>query len=348
MKTLLSIALLSSTLLASTPLFASAENQVGYTVTQAHVDHRPLPLNVHIWYPSQSDGKEIVVGANPIFVGHKIKAGSTPLKGIYPVMILSHGSGGNAANIGWYASSLAEQGIIVIAPNHSGTMSGDSTPKNTILTWQRPNDISDLIGNIKGLLPKGLNYDPAKIGVTGFSLGGYSVMALGGLQLSKQSYIDYCKRNAGLMDCAWMESTNLDLNTIQQDKYEANYVDPRVKLIVAIDPGFAAAFTQKSLKAIKTPTQIINLGDPKTLPEAVNSSNLVNEIEGAKYVSIKGASHFSFLGLCTKKAAKILKLEGEEPICNDPTSKSRASIHKEVSIAAIEYIKRQFSNSTAN
>lgn len=63
--------------------------------------------------------------------------------------------------------------MIVIAPNHPGSTSGDSSPAKTLRVWERPADLSAIADQLDTLLPEGLSADTWNIGAVGFSLGGY-------------------------------------------------------------------------------------------------------------------------------------------------------------------------------
>ena len=77
-------------------------------------------------------------GKNAVFKGIELAANPRPKQGAHPVVVFSHGSGGNGMNIGWFAKALADQGMIVIAPNHPGSTSGDSDPEQSLKTWETP------------------------------------------------------------------------------------------------------------------------------------------------------------------------------------------------------------------
>lgn len=102
-------------------------------------------LEVSVWYPAAIDGKATLIGDNIIFKGAPAVIDATPEKGSFPLLVMSHGSGGRAQGMAWLATELVKAGIIVAAPNHPGTTSGDSTPQDTPKIWQRTGDLSAVI-----------------------------------------------------------------------------------------------------------------------------------------------------------------------------------------------------------
>jgi len=342
MKKLFLPSLIIAGAVSATIASANAKNLAGYTITQFKADHRPLPMNVHIWYPAKSDGEEVRIGKNAVFIGDMVRAGATPKSGKHPVILLSHGSGGNAAGISWIASELATHGIIVVAPNHPGTTSGDSSALNTVKTWERPMDLSGLIDELGHYLPANIEYDAEKIGAVGFSLGGYSVLASAGVRANVASYSSYCDRNVGKLDCGWLVRGGVDFSKIDKPRFEQSHFDKRIKLVSAIDPGLVAAFTQDSMKKINIPIQIVNMGDSADVPEGINGQKTASQIIGTDYVQVKQASHFSFLSVCTKKGEFILKDTNDDPVCTDPGGRSREDIHKEIAEKITNFIIKTF------
>ena len=104
----------------------------GYQTTTLHVSHRDVFLNLFIWYPTDDDGPTELIGQNKLFYGHYVRPNSPSKSGVHPVVVFSHGSGGNALLVGWLAEALAEQGYVVLAANHPGTTSRDSLPEKPL------------------------------------------------------------------------------------------------------------------------------------------------------------------------------------------------------------------------
>lgn len=319
---------LTASLLAT--VAATSLQASGFTTALAPAAHRDQPLKAFIWYPAQSGGEKIQLGKNAVFKGHPVTAGARAKDVSYPLVVLSHGSGGNAANLSWIAAHLADQGMIVMAANHPGTTSGDSTPEQTLKTWLRPADQSALIDLAESGLPKSIKADTSRVASIGFSLGGYTALATAGAQISKDDYVSYCADHFGKMDCAWFNNANIDFDTIDIDRYEQSHRDPRVTAVVAIDPAVAQAYQADSLAQFDLPVQIINLGTAGEIPAAVDGATIQADLPSAQLEFVDQATHFSFLGECTGKGWLIIKMAGEDPICSETGNRDRADIHTEL------------------
>ena len=101
-------------------------------------------LNLFIWYPTDDDRPNELIGQNALFSGHYVRPNAQPKSGAHPVVVFSHGSGGNALQVGWLAEALAEKGYVVLATNHPGTTSRDSLPETTVMIWERAKDLSEI------------------------------------------------------------------------------------------------------------------------------------------------------------------------------------------------------------
>jgi predicted dienelactone hydrolase len=302
----------------------------GYHVADLAVPGRDGPVRLHIWYPTDSDTPTVLVGQNGLFYGEHVRPDAPPLAGALPVVVVSHGSGGNAERLGWLAGYLASQGMIVVAPNHPGTTSGDSDPFRTPLVWERIDDLKAALDLLETSPPAGLTPDMSRVASVGFSLGGHTALGIGGVQVRRDAFIAHCAAKPQAADCVWMVAAGVDFAQVDAARYDADHRDPRVKATVAIDPALVAAVNREALAGLDHPFLVINLGDPATLPEGMDASPLATAVPGAEYMAIAGAAHFSFLAECSTLGVIVIGLAGEDNICSDRGLRDRGVIHDEL------------------
>lgn len=313
----------------------AAQDAVGVSEISINASHRQVPLSVHLWYPALDGGTATLVGDNALFAGVRARRDAPAAQGLHPLVLLSHGSGGNAANLSWIATRLAANGFIVAAPNHPGSTSGDSRQADTIKVWNRPLDLTAVLDGLAADLLWKARIDTSAISALGFSLGGHTVLASAGAQVAAAAYARYCDtpQAPGLIvsDCAWFARAGIDLHKIDEARFNASYRDPRIASVLAVDPALAQAFDRPSLAAMNLPVTIINLGQPGAIPPAVAARHVADAIQGASYRTVPDAIHFSFLGTCKPNGKDILKAEGEtDPLCEDGGGRSREAIHEEL------------------
>lgn len=312
----------------------------GYHVAQMTVPGRDAPVALHLWYPTDSDAATVLVGQNGLFYGEHVRPDAPPVTGPLPVVVLSHGSGGNAERLGWLAGYLASEGMIVAAPDHPGTTSGDSDPFRTPLIWERIADQKAALDLLETAHPAGLQPDMTRVASLGFSLGGYTALGLGGVRVTRDAFMAHCARRPDAADCAWMVAAGVDFSAVDAARYDADHRDPRVSATVAIDPALVAAVDAASLAKLTGAFLIINLGGPADLPSGTDASAVAAAIPGAEYQVVPGAAHFSFLAECSTLGVIVIGLAGEDNICSDRGLRDRDVLHDELRAAIAGFLKR--------
>lgn len=300
------------------------EGNAGWTREAAFAPVRSDEIRFDLWYPTAGGGRAITVGGNGVF--HGVAAGkNAPIRaGQHPVVVLSHGAGGNAGQFGWIAAALAEQGYMVAIPNHPGSTSGNASAAEAVKIWTRPPDISAVLDALEDRA----DVDMSQVTAMGFSAGGYTAMAVAGARVAPDKLQGFCDDPAatGMSDCAFFARFGVNLHDIDMSPAGQDHRDPRINRLVVIDPGVVQTLTPDSLAAIDMPSLIINLDDP--IPAAVDASDAAQLIPGAEYVRDTDATHFSFLAECKPKGPAILEREGElDPLCADAGGRDRAAIH---------------------
>lgn len=335
----LGIALLGAAILGSTKTPPVPDTLAGYRTDTLDVAHRDVPLPLHIWYPAARAAGDVpeLLGQNALFYGHYVLR-DAPLPPSAPVVILSHGSGGNAVQMGWLASHIANLGFIVVATNHPGTTSRDSLPARTVQIWERPEDLSAMIDWLEARPLDGFEADLNTVVSVGFSLGGHSALAMSGLRASKAQFIAYCEANRGKVDCGWLEEGGVDFAQIEAARYEADLSDARVTHTIAIDPALPQAATAESLAAMDNPVLVLNLGAPETIPNAMRADRLTTQIAGATYQAIEGAAHFSALPRCSPLGVVMIGLAGDDNICSDSGLRPRDDVHADMKAAIAGFL----------
>lgn len=114
----------------------------GYEPFGVQAPHHGHGMIGAIWYPSTGDGRAFVFADSAVFHGVTVVEEATLQDGIHPVVLLSHGMGGNIRSLTWLATDLAEQGAIVVAVNHPNSTWGDFDMEAGLQHWTRAQDLS--------------------------------------------------------------------------------------------------------------------------------------------------------------------------------------------------------------
>ena len=340
-RLLAGIAALSILAAASGPLRAAGDGDavpVGVRAVEATALHRDEPLDVTLWYPAGPGGTVELVGDGGVFEGAPARRGAPIAAGRHPLVLLSHGGGGNARQLGWIANRLAGAGFLVAAPNHPGSTTGDASALGAAALWNRPADLSAVLDSLLGDAPVAGHVDADRIGALGFSAGGYAALALVGARIDPDALAGFCDRDdTGTSDCAFLARGGVDLHELDLSPAGDDLSDARVRSAVVVDPGVVGTLTAPSLAAIDVPVTIVNLGASGAIPKAVLAEETSRLIPGAGYATVADATHFSFLPACKPKGPAILAEEGEpDALCDDAGGRTRDRLHREIGAMAVE------------
>src|SRR5262249_19382885 len=118
-----------------------------------------------------------------------------------PLVLLSHGSGGDPSNLAWLAEALASHGWLVAAVDHPGDRFGDESPEGRFAVWRRPADVSATLTALLSDATFGHRIDRRRIAVVGHSSGATTALLLAGAQLRPLDFLAACDVPNPATDC---------------------------------------------------------------------------------------------------------------------------------------------------
>lgn len=289
-------------------------------------------LSAVVVYPTPSRQAAPRVADNRVFVGQALVRNAPPAPGPHPLVVLSHGYGGNWRNQLWLARALAVRGYVVAAPNHPGSTTGNKSPALGAQLWERPRDLSYLIDFMTTDPHWSARVAPQRIAAIGHSLGGWTVVELAGGRLDPQRLDTDCQNHAGLASCRVYKEISAGHQANASALLNQPLRDPRVRAIVSLDLGLARGFDPASLDSITVPALIVAAGPHhKEIPAELESAYLASQMPRAstRYLQIKDAGHFSFMQRCKPGAPALLEEDtpGDSMICQDGGGRPRAALH---------------------
>ncbi len=316
------------------------DGSVGIAKGKAYAPVRSTNVSFDIWYPAHPGGKAVTVGGNGVFFGTKAGRKAPRRGGKFPLVLISHGAGGNAGQFGWIASELADNGYVVVLPNHPGTTSGNANAKAAVRVWERPKDVTAVLDHMTGNADEFAYVDFDNISVVGFSAGGYTALAVSGARVDPDRLQSFCdESDHGMSDCAFLRHFGIDLHQMDLSPAAQDLTDARIKTGVIVDPGIISTVTDDSLSGIEIPLFVINLGTNDSVPAGVHALEAAQRIPNAEHVFVPDATHFSFLAQCKERGPEILEKEGElDPLCEDAGGRSRGDIHNELAQRIVAYL----------
>ncbi len=243
---------------------------------------RSLPLEV--WYPVDAPD------AYGPFTGYSLSGianlesdlahenAAVSAAGPRPLVVFSHGSGGLAIQSLHLMEQLASHGFVVVAPNHTGNTTGDSTavPPSSVTPEQalldRVPDVSFVITHMTTLAATPANpffgrVDGANVGVAGHSFGGFTALAV-------------------------------------KSGYQGILPDARVQAIMPIAPS-SSTITDLELANVMVPTLFMTGTLDPLLSEEVRVAGLIQSSPFNYRADVIGAVHTHFANICDIAGALI-------------------------------------------
>lgn len=332
-------------------LAPAAHAGTGFREINLPGDNVDRPIHVSIWYPTTSDAVPILLGETPAFVGQPVIKDAEPTTGPHPLVVLSHGYGGNWRNLAWLAADLVNAGYVVAAPDHPGTTTFDMRKPDAVELWRRPGDLSRTIDALFGNpdLTGGVAAD--KVAAIGHSLGGWTVIELAGARFDPGTVTQNCLREFGPLYCRIFEAMGVARNASSNAALAADLSDARIRAAVTLDLGPGRGLAPESLAAVHLPVMVLGAAadvDADTATKAdiaatnKDSSYLARFLPSTTttYALIPGSLHFSFMQLCKPGAAELIEEEapGEGIVCRDGIGADRGAIHEQVTNMITDFL----------
>jgi predicted dienelactone hydrolase len=305
-----------------------------------------------IWYPAASDTlmSEHSIGppASPLFRLGEWADEAKRADGQFPLILLSHGTGGSAQIMAWLARGLASHGYVVAAVNHPGNNALEEyTAEGFLVWWERARDLSTVIDVLLRDPEFGRAIDRRRIGAAGFSLGGYTMFEIAGGRTDPALFQRFC-RSAEAEGCddppefpnlfarwAELERTSPAFrNTVGQAG--RSYRDGRVRAAFAIAPALGPALIPDSLRRITIPVEIVAGQDDRIVPVGPNAQLLAGLARRATLTLLPGGvGHYTFLATCTESGRRA-----QPQLCGDAGGVDREAIHRRTSDLALRFFDR--------
>ncbi|WP_295567396.1 alpha/beta fold hydrolase [uncultured Stenotrophomonas sp.] len=273
-------------------------------------------LRYTVWYPAPASSRETALTIGPpdapLFdVGRSAK--DAPVAGDrLPTLLLSHGNGGSARMMGWLGTALAREGYLVIAVDHPGNNGADEmTLTGSMLSWLRADDLRTALAAVKADPNLGPHVDAGRLGVVGFSAGGYTALLAAGARPDLQRLLAFCRAHPDDGVCqpqqeaathtmearlAAASSPALAPWIAEADRSRAI---PGVRAVFLLAPAIVQAFAPEQLSSLQQPVSIL-LGDAdQVAPPASNGDAAQAVIPGATLTRLPDVGHYDFLSECT-------------------------------------------------
>ena len=281
------------------------------------------PLQIGIWYPSPATPAPLSVGPTTMNV-----AVNAPVRGTaLPLVVISHGTGGSFLGHFDTALALADAGFVVVAVTHAGDNYADQSRSVDIL--DRPRQVSRVIDHMLSTWEGRAAIDSSRIGIFGFSAGGFTALAsIGGIaDLFKVGPM--CARYPQDFACRLLAKQTAPFAV----PAPADVRDGRIRAAVVAAPALGYAFAPDGLAAVTVPVQLWRAENDVILPHPRYAEAVRLALpQPPDYRVVPGAGHFDFMAPCGPALASIAP-----DICSSAPDFDRARFHVEFNAQVVAF-----------
>lgn len=327
-------------------LFAQTVTGVGFHAISMRDPVGGGSMPGYVFYPATQATGSTRLGAYE--VAATVDAPAVP--GAKPLVVISHGHGGSAVGHHDLAVYLARHGFVVATLEHPKDNFHDISGFGQASTLiGRPVQVSATISMLLGDAHWKTLIDPSRIGVAGFSAGGYTSLLLAGAIPSFHLFNDYCQRHPHDPEICGDEIKRMlaahkdaaggnvaPTQALQNDlKRWGNTADPRVKAVFSMAP-LSLVFDAAGAGAIDRPVFLYYGEHDHVLIPTENAEHIrpwIKTLAGVKVVP--KADHWVFLSPCPAELAKQA-----HDICTDPADVNRTEVHAQINADALVFFRK--------
>ena len=277
----------------------------GFRQLSIHDATQNASIPVLVFYPTELPATTATLGPYQFEVSPDAPAAS----GAYPMVVISHGSGGTHILYRTIAMHLAQNGYVVAVPEHPGNNRLDNSLYGTVDNLiNRPRHVRLVLDTLAADAALGSVVQADKAAVIGHSMGGYTALAVaGGTPWSKEG------------------------------KPVAVETDARVRAIVLLAPATAWYQPEDALERVEVPILMITGEHDDITPQwhADLVLDRVSERQRVHFRVVENAGHFSFLSPFPPK----LKAGGFAPT-QDPEGFDREAFHEQLPEEIRQFLDR--------
>ncbi len=309
-------------------LFGNCVDAAGFQHGVA-ADPAGKPLEIGIWYPSQAPAGPVTRGPTTMRVAVDAEVHGKGLA----LVVMSHGTGGSYLGHFDTAVTLADAGYVVVAVTHTGDNHRDQS--RSVDVMDRPRQISRVIDHMLSSWSGHAAIDPARIGMFGFSAGGFTTLvSIGGVP-DFSTVGPTCRQHPDDFACRLIEKIGGNA-AVPVPTSASAAADPRIQAAVVAAPALGFTFAPAGLGNVKVPVQLWRAEDDAVLPHPRYAEAVRLALpQTPEHRVVAKAGHFDFLAPCSSALAALAPA-----ICTSAPGFDRSAFHAEFGAAVLGFFDR--------
>jgi predicted dienelactone hydrolase len=282
-----------------------------------------------IWYPSLAAPQTRHMGT---FSQQVASNGAIDGAGL-PLVLISHGTGGYQYSHHDTALAMANAGFIVLALTHPGDNYADQSEAIDILA--RPRHIVTVLDYMLKEWPHRERIAPSRIGLFGFSSGGFTALVSVGGQPDLGRVPTHCAQHRADYACKLISRHGEPVTTVTTAA-TADMHERRIRAAVIAAPALGFTFDAAALSKVTIPIQLWRAHSDEIVPHPWYAEQVRASLpRPPEYHVVAHAGHFDFLAPCTEKLATVAP-----QICASEKGFDRADFHQRFNAELIGFFQK--------
>jgi predicted dienelactone hydrolase len=306
---------------AAACLCATLGHAAGFAFIDVPADRDGPALHGAVWTPCAEPARPIALGSMALAGVRDCPIAGTRL----PLVVVSHGTGGSFLGHHDTAEALADAGFVVAAISHPGDNFQDLSRQQHLSAFAtRPVDLRRLVDFMLSTWSGRASVDASRVGVFGFSRGGYTGLVAVGAVPDFALRQDLCAAGSTFPMCVEFRRGDVPPPPVR---------DVRIRAAVIVDP--LSVFDARGLRSVKVPVQLWSseFGGDGVTPASVAAVRRDLPLAPDWHVA-SGAGHFAFLAPCPPAMADELP-----DLCRDKPGFDRATFHARFDAEVVAFLK---------
>lgn len=296
---------------------------------QTTYDERGQVLKLAIWYPTSSPVQTVSLG----WTTQDLAMEGTIAGWKHPLILISHGTGGTYLSHYDTAVALAQAGFIAAAVLHPGDNALDQSRRLFIL--ERPAHVRRALDYLQQQWRDHERIDDDRIGIFGFSAGGFTALVNIGGKPDMESIAPFCLQHPRHFACQLIAQETAPGRAATMSLPEREEQDARIKAAVIAAPALGFTFANR-LQGVRVPVQLWRAEDDQILPHPSYAEEVLRALPPTpQYHVVSHAGHFDFLAPCTQMMAQRLP-----EICNSAPGFDRPSFHRHFNEEVVAFFRQ--------
>jgi len=305
---------------------------VGCNKVEAFDKENAITFPLLIMYPTNAASTPVAFGPFSLDV-----AMNAPVPyGRFPLVMISHGSGGSYLTHRTLAMHLAKNGFVVCMPEHPFNNRHNNELQYTVQNMiYRPRHLRLAIDGVFSHEQLKDHTAFESVAVIGHSVGGYTALALAGGIPHTQALVELCQKPVSADEPYWFSLLRKNGITSQPIAVTA---DERVRAIVLLAPDVSLFMSEGALRNVRVP--ILLLAAEKDYKPLETIEVVINGIPDRSQLThkvVENAGHYSFLSPFPES---IKNRVGDA--AKDPEGFDREQFHQELNPEILSFLRKAF------